>query len=91
DCPKMRNQNRGTQSRNKNGNKTRNQTGGNETTARAYAIGGGGTNPDSNVVMGTFLLNNCYASMLFDLGDDSGCVLNIISCMKTQKYIEKGC
>ncbi|GJT89478.1 putative reverse transcriptase domain-containing protein [Tanacetum coccineum] len=61
DCPKLRNQNRGNQTRNKNGN----QTGGNETTARAYAIGGGGTNPDSNVVTGTFLLNNCYASMLF--------------------------
>ncbi|GKA97860.1 putative reverse transcriptase domain-containing protein [Tanacetum coccineum] len=50
DCPKWRNQNRGNQTRNKNGNKTENQTGGNETTARAYAIGGGGTNPDSNVV-----------------------------------------
>ncbi|GKF29031.1 hypothetical protein Tco_0095373 [Tanacetum coccineum] len=44
DCPKLRNQNRGNQTRNKNGNKTGNQTGGNETTARAYAIGGGGTN-----------------------------------------------
>ncbi|GKA66094.1 putative reverse transcriptase domain-containing protein, partial [Tanacetum coccineum] len=142
--------------------------GGNEATARAYAIGGGGTNPDSNVVMGTFLLNNCYASMLFDSGADrsfvsttfsalldvapttldtshpfdidlipvelgsfdviigmdwltkyhalivcdekvaripygnevliirgdncdSGSKLNIISCTKTQKYIEKGC
>ncbi|GJX78445.1 putative reverse transcriptase domain-containing protein [Tanacetum coccineum] len=52
DCPKLRNQNRGNQTRNKNGNKTGNQTGGNETTARAYAIGGGGTNPDSNVVTG---------------------------------------
>ncbi|GJR67289.1 putative reverse transcriptase domain-containing protein [Tanacetum coccineum] len=50
DYPKLRNQNRGNQTRNKNGNKTGNQTGGNETTARAYAIGGGGTNPDSNVV-----------------------------------------
>ncbi|GJT31782.1 putative reverse transcriptase domain-containing protein [Tanacetum coccineum] len=40
----------------------------NEATARAYAIGGGGTNPDSNVVTGTFLLNNYYASMLFDSG-----------------------
>nr|GEZ69000.1 putative reverse transcriptase domain-containing protein [Tanacetum cinerariifolium] len=29
-----------------------------------------GTNPDSNVGMGTFLLNNCYASMLFDSGAD---------------------
>ncbi|GKD69310.1 putative reverse transcriptase domain-containing protein, partial [Tanacetum coccineum] len=46
DYPKLRSQNRGNQTRNKNGN----QTGGNETTARAYTIGGGGTNPDSNIV-----------------------------------------
>ncbi|GJY42101.1 putative reverse transcriptase domain-containing protein [Tanacetum coccineum] len=32
DCPKLRNQNRGNQTRNKNGNKTGNQTGGNEAT-----------------------------------------------------------
>ncbi|GJT96033.1 putative reverse transcriptase domain-containing protein [Tanacetum coccineum] len=70
DCPKLRNQNRENQTRNKSGNKTGNQTGGNEATARAYAIGGGGTNPDSNVVTGTFLLNNCYASMLFNSGAD---------------------
>ncbi|GJW36375.1 putative reverse transcriptase domain-containing protein [Tanacetum coccineum] len=164
----LRNQNRGNQTRNKNGNKTGNQTGGNEATTKAYTIGRGGTNPDSNVVMGTFLLNNCYASMLFDSGADrsfvsttfsalldvapttldtshlfdidlmpielgsfdviigmdwlakyhalivcdekvvripygnevliirgdncdSGSKLNIISCTKTQKYIEKGC
>nr|GEW70767.1 putative reverse transcriptase domain-containing protein [Tanacetum cinerariifolium] len=30
----------------------------------------GGTNPDSNVITGTFLLSNCYASMLFDSGPD---------------------
>ncbi|GJT18505.1 putative reverse transcriptase domain-containing protein [Tanacetum coccineum] len=64
DCPKLRNQNRGNQTRKRVGNKT----GGNEATAKAYAIGGGGTNPDFNVVTGTFLLNNCYASMLFDSG-----------------------
>ncbi|GKG51112.1 hypothetical protein Tco_0539236, partial [Tanacetum coccineum] len=46
----LRNQNRGNQTRNKNGNKTGNQTRGNEATAKAYAIGRGGTNPDSNVV-----------------------------------------
>nr|GFC54915.1 putative reverse transcriptase domain-containing protein [Tanacetum cinerariifolium] len=46
DCPKLRNQNRGNQTRNKTGNKA----GGNEVIAKAYAIGGGGTNPDSNVV-----------------------------------------
>ncbi|GJV78691.1 hypothetical protein Tco_1514561 [Tanacetum coccineum] len=32
-----------------NGNKTENQTGGNEATATAYAIRGGGANPNSNV------------------------------------------
>nr|GEV49119.1 reverse transcriptase domain-containing protein [Tanacetum cinerariifolium] len=66
DCPKLRNKNRGNQIRIKSGNKTR----GNEVTAKAYAIGGGGKNPDSNIVTGTFLLNNCYASMLFDSGAD---------------------
>nr|GEZ39817.1 hypothetical protein [Tanacetum cinerariifolium] len=38
----------------------------NEVTTKAYAIGGGGTNPDSNVVTGTFLLNKCSASIVFD-------------------------
>ncbi|GJR17864.1 putative reverse transcriptase domain-containing protein [Tanacetum coccineum] len=66
---------------NKNGNKTKNQTGGNEATARAYAIGGGGTNPDSNVVTGTFLLNNCYASMLVDLGADRSFVSSTFSAL----------
>ncbi|GJV05592.1 putative reverse transcriptase domain-containing protein [Tanacetum coccineum] len=81
DCPKLRNQNRGNQTRNKNGNKTGNQTGGNEATAKAYAIGGGGTNPDSNVVTGTFLLNNCYASMLFDSGADRSFVSTTFSAL----------
>ncbi|GKD85360.1 hypothetical protein Tco_1356514, partial [Tanacetum coccineum] len=67
----MRNWNHGNRVRNKTGN----QTGGNEATAKAYTIGRGGTNPDSNVVTGTFLLNNCYASMLFDLGADRSFVL----------------
>ncbi|GJR46370.1 putative reverse transcriptase domain-containing protein [Tanacetum coccineum] len=50
DCPKLRNQNHGNKTRNKNGNKSGNQTGGNEATTKAYAIVGGGANPDSNVV-----------------------------------------
>nr|GEX85908.1 reverse transcriptase domain-containing protein [Tanacetum cinerariifolium] len=66
DCPKLRSQNRGNQKRNKTGNKT----GGNEVTAKAYAIGRRGTNHDSNVVTGTFLLSNCDVSMLFDSGAD---------------------
>nr|GEZ42116.1 Gag-Pol polyprotein [Tanacetum cinerariifolium] len=35
---------------------------------KAYVSGGGDTNPESNTVTGTFLLNNCYASILFDTG-----------------------
>ncbi|GJR60652.1 putative reverse transcriptase domain-containing protein [Tanacetum coccineum] len=81
DCPKLRNQNRGNQIRNRVGNKTRNQTGGNEARAKAYAIGGGGTNPDSNIGTGTFLLNNCYASMLFDSGADRSFVSSTFSAL----------
>ncbi|GJY67255.1 putative reverse transcriptase domain-containing protein [Tanacetum coccineum] len=81
DCPKLRNQNRGNKTGNKNGNKTENHTRGNEATARAYAIGGGGANPDSNIVTGTFLLNNCYASMLFDSGADRSFVSSTFSAL----------
>ncbi|GJV26846.1 putative reverse transcriptase domain-containing protein [Tanacetum coccineum] len=73
ECPKLRNQN--------HGNQFGNQTGGNEATSRAYAIGGGGTNPDSNVVTGTFLLNTYYASMLFDSGADRSFVSSTFSAL----------
>ncbi|GKD06404.1 putative reverse transcriptase domain-containing protein [Tanacetum coccineum] len=60
DCPKLKNKNGG------NGNAQ----------GWVYAVGnaernGNATgNPDSNVVTGTFLLNNRYASILFDTGAD---------------------
>ncbi|GKA75652.1 putative reverse transcriptase domain-containing protein, partial [Tanacetum coccineum] len=62
DCPKLKDQNRG----NKDGNKN----GVGEARGNAYVLGGGEANPDSNVVKGTFLLNNHYASMIFDSGAD---------------------
>ncbi|GKD57938.1 putative reverse transcriptase domain-containing protein [Tanacetum coccineum] len=142
--------------RNRVRNKTGNQTRGNEATAKAYAISGGGTNPDSNVVTDTsyavelidrrfletnVVLRGCTLGLLghpFDInlmpvelgsfnviigmdwlvkyhalivydekvvripygdevliirGDDygNGSKLNIISCTKTHKYIQKGC
>ncbi|GKB95045.1 putative reverse transcriptase domain-containing protein [Tanacetum coccineum] len=77
DCPKLRNQNPRNQTRNRVGIKT----GGNEATTKAYAIGGGGTNPDSNVVTGMFLLNNCYASMLFDSGADRSFMSSTFSAL----------
>ncbi|GJZ30356.1 reverse transcriptase domain-containing protein [Tanacetum coccineum] len=58
DCPKLKNGNRG------------NQCGNGSSPAKVYVVGNAGTNPDSNVVTGTFLLNNRYASILFDTGAD---------------------
>ncbi|GJW45731.1 putative reverse transcriptase domain-containing protein [Tanacetum coccineum] len=58
DCPKLKNGNQG------------NQTGVGNARARAYVIGAARTNPNANVVMGMFLLNNHYASILFDTGAD---------------------
>ncbi|GJT43071.1 putative reverse transcriptase domain-containing protein [Tanacetum coccineum] len=72
DCPKLRNQN--------HGNKTGNKTGSNEATTKAYAIGGG-ANPNSNVVTDTFLLNNCYDSMLFDSDADRSFVSSTFSAL----------
>nr|GEW76714.1 putative reverse transcriptase domain-containing protein [Tanacetum cinerariifolium] len=50
---------------------TKRKQGGNATTpAKVYDVGYAGTNPDSNVITGTFLLNNRYAFILFDTGAD---------------------
>ncbi|GJX46048.1 putative reverse transcriptase domain-containing protein, partial [Tanacetum coccineum] len=62
DCLKLKDQNRG--------NKTRNKSGIGEARGKAYVLGGGDAKPDSNFITGTFLLNNHYASMLFDSGVD---------------------
>ncbi|GJY92091.1 putative reverse transcriptase domain-containing protein [Tanacetum coccineum] len=54
----------------KNNNNRGNQDGGGNAPAKVYAVGHARTNPDSNVMTGTFLLNNRYASILFDIGAD---------------------
>nr|GFB53407.1 hypothetical protein [Tanacetum cinerariifolium] len=55
-CPKLKN----------NNNNRGNQVGTGNAQERVYVVVNAGTNPDANTVMGTFLLNNCYASVLFD-------------------------
>ncbi|GJV99945.1 putative reverse transcriptase domain-containing protein [Tanacetum coccineum] len=68
DCPKLKNNNnRGNQVKNANA------------PAKVYAVGHARTNPDSNVVTGTFLLNNRYASILFDTGVDRSFVSTAFS------------
>ncbi|GKD29334.1 hypothetical protein Tco_1240112, partial [Tanacetum coccineum] len=54
----------------KNNNNCGNQVGGGNAPAKVYVVGHVRTNPDSNVVTGMFLLNNRYASVLFDIGAD---------------------
>ncbi|GJX72109.1 putative reverse transcriptase domain-containing protein [Tanacetum coccineum] len=73
DCPKLKDQNRE--------NKTGNKNGVGEARGKTYVLGGGDTNPDSNVVTGTFLLNNYYAFMLFDSGADRSFVSNTFSTL----------
>ncbi|GJU30263.1 putative reverse transcriptase domain-containing protein [Tanacetum coccineum] len=70
DCPKLKNN---------NNNNRGNQVGNANAPAKVYAVGHAGTNPDSNVVTGTFLLNNRYASILFDTGADRSFVSTAFS------------
>ncbi|GJS38853.1 putative reverse transcriptase domain-containing protein [Tanacetum coccineum] len=73
DCPKLKDQN--------HGNKARNKNGVGEARGKAYVLGGGEPNLDSNVVKGTFLLNNHYASMIFDSGADRSFVSTTFSTL----------
>ncbi|GKE35138.1 putative reverse transcriptase domain-containing protein, partial [Tanacetum coccineum] len=52
-----------------------------EARGKAYVLGGGDANPDSNVVKGTFLHNNHYASMIFDSGADRSFVSTTFSTL----------
>ncbi|GJV47135.1 putative reverse transcriptase domain-containing protein [Tanacetum coccineum] len=69
DCPKLKNKNRG------------NQGGNGNAPAKVYVVGNAGTNPDSNVIMGTFLLNDRYASILFDTSVDRSFVSTTFSSL----------
>ncbi|GJS33818.1 retrovirus-related pol polyprotein from transposon TNT 1-94 [Tanacetum coccineum] len=69
DCPKLKNNNYG------------NQVGNGGATTRAYAVGNAGKTPDANVVTGKFLLNNRYASILFDIGADRSFVSTAFSSL----------
>ncbi|GKE81049.1 putative reverse transcriptase domain-containing protein [Tanacetum coccineum] len=69
DCPKLKNGNRG------------NQHGNGNAPAKVYVVGNAETNSDSNVVTSTFILNNHYASIIFDTGADRSFVSNTFSSL----------
>nr|GEW98881.1 reverse transcriptase domain-containing protein [Tanacetum cinerariifolium] len=73
DCPNPKDQN--------HGNKAGNKNGVGEARGKAYVLGGRDTNPDSNVIKATFLLNNYYAFALFDLGADRSFVSTTFSTL----------
>nr|GEW16081.1 reverse transcriptase domain-containing protein [Tanacetum cinerariifolium] len=58
-----------------------NYAGNGEAHGKAYALGGGEPNQDSKVVIGTFLLNNRYASILFNFGANSSFMLTTFSSL----------
>nr|GEY11295.1 reverse transcriptase domain-containing protein [Tanacetum cinerariifolium] len=106
DCPKIKNHNR------------RNKAANNDAHRRAYTLGGGDDNPDSNVVtkLGSFdvvigmdWLSRCHVVIACDKkivrisygneiltirgdgsSEGSNSRLSIISCIKTQKCIQRG-
>ncbi|GJS91186.1 putative reverse transcriptase domain-containing protein [Tanacetum coccineum] len=68
-CSNLKNKNQG------------NQAGNGNAVARAYAVGTAGTNPNSNVITGTFLLHNRYTLILFDTSADRSFVSTAFSSL----------
>nr|GFA11092.1 hypothetical protein [Tanacetum cinerariifolium] len=71
DCPKLKNKNGG----------NRNAQGWVYAVGNAERNGNNAGNPDSNVVTGTFLLKNRYASILFDIGADRSFISTAFSSL----------
>nr|GFB73895.1 reverse transcriptase domain-containing protein [Tanacetum cinerariifolium] len=71
DCPKLKNKNGG----------NRNAQGWVYAVGNAEKNGNAPMNPDSNVVTGTFLLNNRYASILFDTSTDRSFISTAFSSL----------
>nr|GEZ56766.1 reverse transcriptase domain-containing protein [Tanacetum cinerariifolium] len=69
DCPKLKNKN------------CDNQGGNGNAPAKVYVVGNVRTNPDSNIVMGTFILNNRYTFIVFDTGADRSFISNAFSSL----------
>ncbi|GKD59748.1 putative reverse transcriptase domain-containing protein, partial [Tanacetum coccineum] len=67
DCLKLKNNNQG------------NRVGNAKAQAKVYVVGNAGANSDNNVITGTFLLKNRYASILFDTGADRSFVSTVFS------------
>ncbi|GJX77432.1 putative reverse transcriptase domain-containing protein [Tanacetum coccineum] len=67
--PKLKNKNRG------------NQGGNGNAPTKVYVVGNAGTNTNSNVITGTFLLKNRYAFILFDTGADRSFVSTAFSSL----------
>ncbi|GJX57995.1 putative reverse transcriptase domain-containing protein, partial [Tanacetum coccineum] len=67
--PKLKNNNHG------------NQGGNGNAPTKVYVVGNAWTNPDSNIVTGAFLLNNRYASILFDTGANRSFVSTAFSSL----------
>ncbi|GJV58179.1 putative reverse transcriptase domain-containing protein, partial [Tanacetum coccineum] len=69
DCPKLKNGNHG------------NQRGNGNAPAKVYVVGNAETNTDTNVITGMFLLNDRYASILFDTYADRSFVSTTFSSL----------
>ncbi|KAJ0955831.1 putative transcription factor interactor and regulator CCHC(Zn) family [Helianthus annuus] len=74
-CPQLnRNQNNNNNNNQGNGNNNGGNNNGNEARGRAFVLGQGDARNDPNVVMGKFLLDDFYVTVLFDSGADTSYV-----------------
>ncbi|KAJ0522988.1 putative nucleotidyltransferase, Ribonuclease H [Helianthus annuus] len=84
DCPQL-NQNRNNNNQgNGHNNGGNNNNNGNEARGRAFVLGRGDAMNDPNVVMGKFLLDNIYVTVLFDSGADTSYI-----SMKASKLLKR--
>ncbi|GKE70490.1 putative reverse transcriptase domain-containing protein [Tanacetum coccineum] len=82
ECRKLRNQETGGNAGNQEPTKNQgNQANGRGARGRIYAVGKRAAQEDPNIVMGTFLLNNRYATILFDTGADKSFVSTTFSAL----------
>ncbi|KAI3819432.1 hypothetical protein L1987_13267 [Smallanthus sonchifolius] len=92
-CPQLKKGGNGNHNPNQNNNSNGGNNGnggGNGAKGRAFVLGSGEARYDHNVVTGKFLLNNYFASVLFDTGADRSFISKKLSDMikRTQTLLE---
>ncbi|KAI3755261.1 hypothetical protein L1987_55057 [Smallanthus sonchifolius] len=90
DCPQLKKGDIDNNNNHQNNNNNQGNNAGNGAKGRAFVLGSGKARYDHNVVTGKFLLNNYFASVLFDTDADRNSMTNKLSNLlrKTPTLLE---